>query len=77
MAVLLLRAKHGSAYAPPPATGVFLDVPTSHPFAAWIEQFYAEGITAGCRESGPRYCPAESATRGQMAVFLKKTFSLP
>lgn len=24
------------------------DVPASHPFARWIEQLVAEGITAGC-----------------------------
>ena len=72
MAVFLLKAKHGSAYAPPPATGVFLDVPASDPFAPWIEQLAAEGVTAGC--GGGYYCPSSPNSRGQMAVFLTKTF---
>jgi hypothetical protein len=48
MAVLLLKAKHGSSYSPPPPRGVFLDVPTNHWAAAWIDRLAAEGITAGC-----------------------------
>jgi hypothetical protein len=75
MAVFLLRAKHGSSYTPPPATGVFPDVPTSYWAAPWIEQLYAESITGGC--GGGNYCPDQSVTRGQMAVFLVRTFSLP
>jgi hypothetical protein len=75
MAVFLLRAKLGSSYTPPPATGVFPDVPTSYWAAPWIEQLYAEGITGGC--GGGNYCPDQSVTRGQMAVFLVRTFSLP
>jgi hypothetical protein len=75
MAVFLLRVKNGSAYMPPPALGLFADVPVSHPFAAWIEQLADEGITSGC--GGGNYCPADANTRGQMAVFLTKTFELP
>jgi peptidyl-Lys metalloendopeptidase len=75
MAVFLLRAKHGSSYIPPPATGVFPDVPTSYWAAPWIEQLYAESITGGC--GGGNYCPDQSVTRGQMAVFLVRTFNLP
>jgi hypothetical protein len=75
MAVFLLRAKHGSSYTPPPATGVFPDVPTSYWAAPWIEQLYAESITGGC--GGGNYCPDQSVTRGQMAVFLVRTFNLP
>jgi hypothetical protein len=76
MAIFLLRAKHGSSYMPPPATGtVFADVP-SHAFAAaWIEQLVAEGITGGC--GGGNYCPNNPVTRSQMAIFLQRTFNLP
>jgi hypothetical protein len=74
MAVFLLKAKHGSAYVPPPATGVFLDVPPQDAFAPWIERLAAEGVTAGC--GGGYYCPGNAVTRGQMAVFLTKTFGL-
>jgi mannan endo-1,4-beta-mannosidase len=77
MAVFLLRAKHGSSYTPPPATGVFQDVPTDYWSAAWIEQLAAEGITSGCSVSPKLYCPATPVTRDQMAVFLVRNFSLP
>ncbi len=75
MAVFLLKAKYGSSYAPPAATGVFQDVPTTHWAAAWIEQLALEGITSGC--GGGSYCPTTAVTRDQMAVFLVKAFNLP
>ena len=75
MAVFLLRAKHGGAYDPPVPTGMFADVPVSHPFATWIEQLAREGITAGCGST--TYCPDATVTRGQMAVFLVRTLNLP
>jgi hypothetical protein len=69
MAVFLLKAKHGSNYTPPPATGtVFSDVPANSFAAAWIERLYAEGITTGC--GGGRFCPTPVVARAQMAVFL-------
>jgi len=77
MAVFLLRAKLGSGYVPPPATGIFGDVPPSDPFAGWIEDLFNRGITAGCSVSPPLYCPNDPTPRGQMAVFLTRTFNLP
>jgi hypothetical protein len=77
MAAFLLKAKHGSTYMPPPSTGVFEDVPVGDPFAPWIEELKAEQITSGCQASPLRYCPESPNTRGQMAVFLVKTFGLP
>ncbi len=74
MAAFLLKAEHGSAYAPPPCAGTFSDVPCPSQFAAWIEQLAAEAITGGC--GGGNYCPSNPNTRGQMAVFLTKTFGL-
>jgi hypothetical protein len=77
MAVFLLKAAHGSAYTPPECTGVFTDVectPTPAFAVNWIEQLAAEGITGGC--GGGNYCPDNPNTRGQMAVFLAKTFGL-
>jgi glucose/arabinose dehydrogenase len=72
IAVFLLRAKEGSAYVPPAATGaVFTDVPASSFAAAWIEQLAARGVTAGC--GGGAYCPGAAVTRAQMAVFLLRT----
>ena len=74
MAVFLLKAKHGSSYAPPPCTGDFPDVPCPSQFADWIEQLAAERITGGCGNGN--YCPLNPNTRGQMAVFIVKTFDL-
>ena len=74
MAVFLLRAKHGSGYSPPAATGVFDDVPLGYWAGAWIEQLAAESITAGCGSGN--YCPESQVTRDQMAVFLIRTFQL-
>lgn len=76
MAVLLLRAKHGSGYSPPQATGIFTDVPTDYWAAAWIEELKLEGITTGCSDNPLRFCPDESVTRAQMAAFLVRTFGL-
>jgi hypothetical protein len=72
MAVFLLKSKYGAFHVPAAATGVFDDVPAGDPFAPWIEQLAAEGITGGC--GGNNYCPDNPVTRGQMAVFLSKTF---
>jgi hypothetical protein len=77
MAVFLLKTHLGSSYAPPAATGVFGDVPIGAFAADWIEDLYHRGITGGCSASPPLYCPNNPNTRGQMAVFLTKTFTLP
>ena len=77
MAVFLLKTRHGSTYVPPACVppGVFGDVACPGPFTDWIEQLAAENITGGC--GGGNYCPGNNNTRGQMAVFLVKTFGLP
>jgi hypothetical protein len=74
MAVFLLKGEHGSGYVPPPCAGAFADVACPSTFANWIEQLAAENITGGC--GGGNYCPASNSTRGQMAVFISKTFGL-
>ena len=72
MSVFLLKIYHGTGYAPPAATGVFSDVPVSNPFAPWVEELARLYVTTGC--GGTSYCPSNVVTRGQMAVFLAKTF---
>jgi hypothetical protein len=74
MAVFLLKSKFGSAHIPPPCNGtVFADVPcTGGPFDPWIEELADLGITGGC--GGGLYCPNNTVTRQQMAVFLLKAF---
>ncbi|MEP6995384.1 MAG: S-layer homology domain-containing protein, partial [Acidobacteriota bacterium] len=77
VAVLLLRAEHGGSYQPPDATGtVFGDVPIDAFAASFIEQLYAEGITAGC--GGGNYCPDSTVTRAQAEALIGLTLpSLP
>ena len=74
MAPFLLKAENGSSYVPPSCTGIFPDVTCPSLFADWIEQLAAEQITGGC--GGGNYCPSNPSTRGQMAVFVVKTFGL-
>jgi hypothetical protein len=76
MSVFLLKAKYGSSHVPPSASGVFQDVSAGNGFAPWIEELYASTITGGCQASPLLYCPKGPNTRGQMAVFLVKTFDL-
>ena len=77
MAVFLLKTLEDSTYVPPAATGtIFGDVPLGTFAADWIEDLYNRGITGGCQASPLLYCPDRPNTRGQMAVFLTKTFSL-
>jgi hypothetical protein len=74
MAVFLLKMVEETA--PPPCSGVFEDVPCPGPFADWIEQLYADGVTAGCQTDPLLYCPLSAVTRGQMAAFLSRVFQL-
>jgi hypothetical protein len=73
---MLLWTLEGPSYVPPACTvPVFSDVPCSDPFARWINELAARGITGGC--GGSNYCPLGVVTRAQMAVFLVVTFGLP
>ncbi len=74
MAAFLLKSEHGSSYTPPSCSGVFGDVACPSLFADWVEQLAAEQVTGGCGNGN--YCPLNQITRGQMAVFLVKTFGL-
>jgi hypothetical protein len=77
MSVFLLRTLEGPGYTPPPATGLFADVPAANPLAPWIEEIFHRGITAGCGTAPLRFCPSGNVSRGQMAVFVTRTFGLP
>jgi len=48
----------------------FLDVPSSNPFYAFVENLFHNGVTGGC--GAGNYCPGNPVTRAQMAVFLLK-----
>ena len=62
--------------SPAPATATFADVPTDHPFFPFIEALVRAGITAGCDESPPMFCPDAHVTREQMAAFLARALGL-
>lgn len=49
----------------------FADVPTDYWAYEFIESLFAAGITGGC--GGNNYCPENSVTRAQMAVFLLRS----
>jgi hypothetical protein len=71
MAVFILKAMgHGATTHLPAYRGLFADVPSSNPLARYIEHLYDHGVTGGCSTSPRKYCPNDSVTRGQMAVFL-------
>ena len=76
MAVFLLKTLLGFDYVPPPAQYIFEDVPQGYFAIDWIEDLYDREITGGCLADPLRYCPDDPNTRGQMAVFLVKTFGL-
>ncbi len=60
--------------SPAPATATFSDVPTGYWAFRHIEALAASGITAGC--GGGNYCPENTVTRAEMAVFLAKALGL-
>lgn len=58
------------AVEPPTAVPAFIDVPSTHIFRPWIEALLRAGITAGCGTNPPIYCPDQTVSRAQLAVFL-------
>ena len=70
MAVFLLKTHEGSAYTPPPAIGIFGDVPVGSFAADFVEDLYNRGITGGCSASPLLYCPTHPVLRQQMATLL-------
>lgn len=77
MAVFMIRALEGSGYEPPPCesgTEEFDDVPASSLFCPWIEELARREVISGC--NADNYCPGATVSRGQMSVFVAKTFGL-
>ena len=75
MAVWLVRVTDGQDPEPVSASR-FADVDAGQWWAAHVERLAELGITVGCATDPARYCPDEQVTRGQMATFLKRTYSL-
>jgi MYXO-CTERM domain-containing protein len=52
------------------ATGVFADIADANWAKGFAEILYEEGITSGCRQDPPMFCPGCDLTRAQAAVLL-------
>jgi serine protease len=52
------------------AAVTFNDVPVTYWAWNFVERLYSAGITGGCGTNPARYCPEDTVTRAQMAVFL-------
>ena len=50
----------------------FGDVPNAYWAWQYVERLYHAGVTSGCNQSPLIFCPENSVTRAQMAVFLLK-----
>lgn len=75
MAAFLVRARLGVTQGTPfphaPAP-YFTDVDPSHLFYSFIQKMKELGITSGCTTTS--YCPENLVTRGQMSVFVNRSF---
>lgn len=71
MAIFIIK---GMGVTPPAScAGTFADVPaTDLPWCRYIEEMYNRGITAGCAPA--LFCPNNSVTRREMAVFIIRAF---
>ena len=77
MAAFIIRAV-GQPNPPPPVSQRFMDVPSSNPFYAFIDQMALRGITTGCNPPDQTlYCPGSAITREQMAAFLIRALGMP
>ncbi|MGA3025586.1 MAG: BACON domain-containing carbohydrate-binding protein [Bryobacteraceae bacterium] len=71
MAAFIVRAVTGttnpSIYYPTP---YFQDVPASNPFFPHIQKLMDLGITTGCSQNPPLFCPTDTIPRWEMAIFM-------
>ena len=56
---------------------IFQDVPPGHWAFGFINRLYGAGITAGCSMNPFNYCPEQTVTRAQMAIFLERGMHSP
>jgi hypothetical protein len=66
--VFIIASRYETTPYTYPSTRYFTDVPPSNPFFPFVQKMAQVGITAGCAPG--LYCPDETLTRGQMAVFI-------
>ena len=70
LAKILLKAKHGDAYVPKPAVGIYTDVPINTFNADWIEALKEQGVTTGCGIN--KFCPNEGVSVTDFYKMLSK-----
>ena len=68
MAVFLIAAIEGGNSFSYTTTPYFTDVPPSSPYFRFVQKLKDLGITEGC--TATTYCPDNTVTRGEMAVFI-------
>jgi hypothetical protein len=72
--------KYGTAYMPPPATGIVLADMTNPSYyaTAWAEQAYKDGLIPSCGMSGnkPLFCPKNLVSRGLAAYIIVRAKNL-
>ncbi len=72
-AVFFLRMLRGAAYQPPPARGLFADVPDQAWYRPWTEAAYAAGLLPLCQAGPePRLCPETPLTRARAAFMMAR-----
>jgi murein DD-endopeptidase MepM/ murein hydrolase activator NlpD len=76
MAAFLLRAL-GIDGTPVSFAGYFTDVPPTDWYATLAEELYLQNITIGCATDPLRYCPDDSVSRAEMAVFIIRALEAP
>lgn len=61
----------GPSFSPPACLGTFTDV-TDPDYCPWVEQFVADGFSSGCGAGPNQFCPLNSLTRQELALFVTK-----
>jgi hypothetical protein len=75
-AVFFLRMLHGTTYEPPPAEGLFTDVPIDAWYAKWAEAAHAAGLIEPCDTEPQAYCPLDPLTRAVGAYMMSRAKGL-
>ena len=70
VAIFVIRGVLGGDNFPYSGSPHFTDVGAEVFGFKWIQKMYELGITAGC--GGGKYCPTDSITRGQTAIFITR-----
>lgn len=68
--VFFLRIKNGTSYSPPPAQGIFSDVPLTAWSAPWVEAAYNDGLLPACSASPLAFCPDNPLDRAWAAYMM-------